>query len=279
MKEQVPEILEPFVRLLLEAVTDQSGERRNLRIGSGELSRFIMQDGVQRVAGGHALERRESREHLVKDNAKTEDVGAMVDAKAARDLRRHVRHRPHHCPAAVHRDGLGLEGRIRADQFRQAEVEDLYPAVSRDEEVARFDVAMNDAAIVRRSQTAGDLTRVIGRLAGRQRTAGHPVVQGVAIEHLGDQVRGAALDADVVDRQDVRVIESAGGSRFLLESAPTIRIIRKHGRENFDCDVAAELLVVCPVDLAHTTRSERADDLEAAKSIAHRKSHRNRPRL
>ena len=69
------------------------------------------------------------------------------------------------------------------------------------------------------------------------------------------------------------MVEPAGGSRFLLESSPTIRIIRKRRRQNFDCDVAAELLVVCTVDLAHTTRPERADDLEAAKSITHRKSH------
>ena len=110
-------------------MADQSSERRNLGIGSSELGRFVMKDGVQRVAGGHALERRESRQHLVKDDAKTEDVGAMVDAKTARDLRRHVRDRPHHTPGAVHGDGLGLEGRIRADQFRQTEVEDLDPAV------------------------------------------------------------------------------------------------------------------------------------------------------
>ena len=88
-----------------------------------------MNDGVQRVAGRDALERRESRQHLVEDDAKTEDVGAMVDAKTARDLRRHVRDRPHHTPGAVHGDGLGLEGRIRADQFRQTEVENLDPAV------------------------------------------------------------------------------------------------------------------------------------------------------
>ena len=127
--------------------------------------------------------------------------------------------------AAVDGDGLGLEGRIRADQFRQTEVEDLDPAVGGHEEVTRLDVAMDDPAIVRRGQTARDLTRVVGRLAGRQRTAGHPVAQRFTVEKLSDEVRGAALDADVVDRQDVRMVESAGGSRFLLESAPTIRII------------------------------------------------------
>ena len=84
---------------------------------------------------------------------------------------------------------------------------------------------MDDAAIVGRGETAGDLARVFGGLAGRQRPAGHPVVEGFSVEELGDDVRGAALDADVVDREDVRMIESAGGSRFLLESAATIRIV------------------------------------------------------
>ena len=178
MKKQIPEVLESFVRLLLEAVADQSSERRNLRIGAAELGRFILKDGVQRVAGRHALERRESRQHFVKDDAETEDVGAMIDAKTACDLRRHVRDRPHHTPGAVHGDGLGLEGRIRADQFRQTEVENLDPAVGGDEQVTRFDVPMNDTAIVRRGQTAGDLTRVIGRLAGG---SGRPAIRSCSV--------------------------------------------------------------------------------------------------
>ncbi len=41
----------------------------------------------------------------------------------------------------------------RSDEFRKAEVEDLHPAVSRDEEVLGLDVAMHDAAIVAGRET------------------------------------------------------------------------------------------------------------------------------
>ena len=110
---------------------------------------------------------------------------------------------------------------------------------------------MDHAAIVGGRETAGDLPRVVGGFAGRQRPAGHPLVERFSIEDLGDDVRGAGLDADVVDREYVRMIQPAGSSRFLLESAPAIRIVGKCRRQDFDRDVAVQLMIACPIHLAH----------------------------
>ena len=40
----------------------------------------------------------------------------------------------------------------------------------------------------------------------------------------------AALDADVVHRKDVRMVQPAGRSRFLLEPAATIRVAQRTPR-------------------------------------------------
>jgi hypothetical protein len=99
-------------------------------------------------------------------------------------------------------------------------------------------------------------------------------VQRLSIEDLGDDVRGSALDADVVHREYVRMIQPTRSSRFLLESAPPIRIAGKRRRQDFDRDVALQLMVACPIHLAHAPSAQRAQYFEAAKAIAHRESHR-----
>ena len=82
---------------------------------------------------------------------------------------------------------------------------------------------MNDALLMRGREAVGDLNRVVGDLAHRQR--GQQLLsQGLAFEQLFDDERGRALAADVVDGEDVRVIERGGRERFLLEPAQPIGV-------------------------------------------------------
>ena len=88
---------------------------------------------------------------------------------------------------------IGSVARLRL-QLRQAEVENLHAPVAGDEEVLWLEVAMDDAFGVRRRQTAGDLLRVIKRLAHGQRTVIQLRAQLLAFQQLGDDV-GRALVA------------------------------------------------------------------------------------
>ena len=63
------------------------------------------------------------------------------------------------------RCGFGL------DQFGQAEVENLHPAIFGDEDVLRLEVAMNDSFFVRCRESVGDLHAVVNGFANRQRAA------------------------------------------------------------------------------------------------------------
>ena len=86
----------------------------------------------------------------------------------------------------------------------------------------------------------GDLPRVIERLSRSDSALLYQLAQLFAFEQLGDDVRRAFMVADVVNRQDVRVVQRRGGERFLLEAAQTIRIPGELGGQNFDGDLAIE---------------------------------------
>ncbi len=66
------------------------------------------------------------------------------------------------------------------------------------------------------------------------------------------------------------MIESTGGSRLLLEPAAAIGVLRERCREDFDRNVASQLLVASAVHLAHAPRAERSEDFESSKPIAKR---------
>ena len=280
MENQIPGVLKSFRGFFLQAVADGALERRS-RGDRRKVRRVVMQDRVHGVGGGAPPERRESGQHLVEHRPQTEDVRAMVDAKAARLFGRHVPDGPHHRRSrlAVDRDRLGGARQVPAKEFCEAEVENLDPAVRRDEQVFGFDVPMHDAVFVAGRETTGDLDGIVSGLAGRQRPPAHPFPERLAFEEFGDDVRPRALDADVMHGQDVRMIQAAGGSRFLLEPAAPIRIRRERRREDFECDVALQLMIAGPVHFTHAPGAERAENLEAAKAIADGERHGWRARL
>ena len=98
---------------------------------------------------------------------------------------------------------------VRPRQLGDAEVEDLDPPVVRDEQVVGLHVAMDDALVVRGGEPLRSLARVVDGFARRQRASLQPAAERFALEQFGDDVGRAGVDADIVDGQDVRVIESA----------------------------------------------------------------------
>jgi hypothetical protein len=80
------------------------------------------------------------------------------------------------------------------------------------------------------------------------------------IDPLGDDIRLALVDADVVHGEDVRMIQRSSRTRFLLEAPKAIRIRAQRGWQHFDGDVSGESWIAGTIHLAHTTRAERAED-------------------
>jgi hypothetical protein len=66
--------------------------------------------------------------------------------------------------------------------------------------------------------------------------------------------------ADIVHRQNIRVIEGACGSGFVRESPNMVRIRREKRLQDFDRDIASEPFVASPPDFAEAARTEQPHD-------------------
>ena len=120
---------------------------------------------------------------------------------------------------------------------------------------------MPDTAPVRRVERLGDLHPVLDGLPVGQRAAVEPRAQRLAIEHLGDEIRDAVRRTDVEHRNDVGMIQAAGGARFAAE--PRARFPGRSAvrRRNLHRHVAAEAGIMGAIDLAHPSGAEQLDDL------------------
>ena len=96
-----------------------------------------------------------------------------------------------------------------------------------DQEVLGLQVTMHDPLLVRGGESVRDLERVLDRLPRRDRSAGEPLAQRLALEQLLNDEGDPVVLADVVQRDDVGMIQGGGRAGFLFEPPQPIRIRRK----------------------------------------------------
>jgi len=131
-------------------------------------------------------------EQLEEYGAERKDVAARVDDFAARRFRRHVCGRSEHSANRFARlDGAlanGLAHRRRISNARDSPIEHVHFAEIAEHQILRFDVAMNDAALVREIQCETNLRECCEKLAPRNARP--------AIAYFGDEhVERAAANA------------------------------------------------------------------------------------
>ena len=97
--------------------------------------------------------------HFIENDAKAEDVGALVDIMTEDLFGAHVARGPHDNAGAGERsiNEAGLLIRRLRIYFCQAEIENLQLAARRDHHVGRLDIAVNDAVLVRIGDSVGRL--------------------------------------------------------------------------------------------------------------------------
>ncbi len=86
----------------------------------------------------------------------------------------------------------------------------------------------------------------------------------MTVHVLEHQIAGA----DVVKLADVRVIQRGNCARFLLETAQSIGIGSEGLGKNLDRDLAPQTRVTGPIDFAHPSGAQRADDFKWTESGA-----------
>jgi len=240
----------PLLRVRLEAAEDGTldGGVEVLDVARGS-ARQTGRALVDQLRPGARLERAAAGEQLVEDEAESVEVASHRRLAAGELLRRHVGRGP-------------LSGRRAFDRGRpprQAEVGDPGAPAAVDHDVCRFEVAVDDALIVRRREPGADLPGELRRLVARQSADPEQQRREVLAVHVlhRDEVVPAGV-ADVVDTADVRVRHPARGAHLVEEQGEPVGIPAEPGRQELERHRLPELEVVGPVDLTHAAPAEKA---------------------
>src|SRR6266550_1967249 len=141
-----------------------------------------------------AGKRRMPRYHFVKNYAETPDIGAFINLRAARLLRRHVTN------GSQYRSQIGLSECHRScpvrrslgeggfGQFCNPEIEHFHVAVRPEHDVLRLDVAMDNASIVRGGERTRHLDREVNSLTDLDSPARETLTQRLAFDQFTGDV-------------------------------------------------------------------------------------------
>ena len=194
-----------------------------------ESHRGFIQNGFKDYGGGFPAEGRLPGGHLIQHGPEGKDVGTFIQVFAARLLGRHVSDGAHGRTVRGERGGNSFGGYavgFFADQFGEPEIQHLANAACRQEDVSRFQVAVDNSPPVGSIQRVGDFESAAHQFTERKRTPGQAVSQSFALQMLQNEVIHAVLRANVVKLADVGVIERGNGTGFTLKAFARFQLVR-----------------------------------------------------
>ena len=216
-----------------------------------------------------ARERRLAGQALVEDGPEGIRVGPAVEAPRRDLLRAEVRHGAH--------ERAGLREAVLGRREREAEVHhpgaDVARVVARRHDVLGLDVAVDDAAGVAVVERLGDLRPDVEDVAEAERTFAQERPQVRAGQDRHDEKESPLVPAEVVDRDDGRVVHLRDDLGLSLESL--LGVLREvPGRDQLDRDLAVQDGVLRAVDDAHPAAPQLGEDLVAVGELRpdHRQS-------
>ena len=189
---------------------------RNFWIETARQFRRLIQNRVEDQRRRFSGERLVARRHFVEHDAERKQIASRVDLVAARLFRRHVRHGADGFAGFrrfLRRRKLGHRKRIDSRralgmrELRDPEVQNLRLITIGDEDVRRFDIAMDDAGGVGGVECVRNLRAQVERGVDRQRVAADLSAQRRAAQELHDKERQIAVPSDVIQRADVWMVQ------------------------------------------------------------------------
>jgi hypothetical protein len=173
----------------------------HLRVLRGGKGSVVRGDHDQERVRRRRDERPFTGEHLVEHHADGEDVRLRRDRFAHRLLGGHVRRR------AREHAGVAILAGVHVQ--RDAEIEHARSSGGIDDDVARLEVAMDDAVLVRSSRGASDVGRNPYCGARRQRAVGENAEEVGPLDELHRIIRVLVeREADVEDAHDPRITDA-----------------------------------------------------------------------
>jgi hypothetical protein len=256
--------LESVLRVLRQRTVNHaidSGDRGR----TCQRGRLFVDERVQHAYRCRTVERWPAGEHLVEHRADGEQIRSSVHRIARRVLRRHVARRAEYHSIAGERQQRAL--RLFDGHARNAEVEQLR-AVPGQEDVRGFQVAMQHAAAMQRTQGIEDLEGSFDRTAQWQCPARDPRGERLALEQLHRDEELALVFADFVQLTDVGMADARRRARFAPQ--PLARfVVGNFGAHGFERHRAAKPRILGGIHDAHATLAQLVQDFVRPKMIAH----------
>ncbi len=193
-------------------------------------------------------------QQFVEHDADGVDIAPSIDQRRIPGdlLRAHVGQRADQLPFAC----LQCFGRRRFEKSGDAEVEHLRLAQAIDQDVARFDVAVDDAPLVRVLEGVANPRREVKPSRHVQIGRRHVLFQRGALDELHREVRlrsQARLGgARLVDLRDSGMLQPAKGLRFPLEPLEQLAAGRA-SPDHLQRDASAGRILLRLVDRAHAS--------------------------
>ena len=123
---------------------------------------------------------------------------------------------------------------------------------------------MDDSGLVRPREPVGDLDGELEEPLHGERAGGEQLAERLALDELHRDVGQRARGADLIDRDDVRMVERRHRARFLLESPDAIRLGGQRLGQDLQRHVPVEPSIVGAIDLTHPAGAQVAAHLVVA---------------
>ncbi len=120
---------------------------------------------------------------------------------------------------------------------------------------------MHDALGVRGIETIRDLNADLEQLGDFDGSPGDAMLQRLPLEQLHGDERPALEFADVINRANIRMIQSRSSPRLAAESLDGLRVLRNIVRKEFQSYIAAEPRILGLVNHAHPAAAKLLDDV------------------
>ena len=230
--------------------------------------RLCRQYGREGVGHRRPREQLRAGQHLPQHHTERPDVCALVHHRPARLLGAHVGRSAQDHARLGHRRGcdrgrIGARARRRAglQGLGQAEIEHLHRAIGPHLDVGGFQVAVNDAALVRGFERFGDLAGEHERFGNGNRPTCDALRQVFPLDQLHHDGRHPATLFQSVDGSDVRMVERGQHFRFALEARQPVGVSGERRRQDLDRHLAFEARIGRPIHLSHPALAEQGGNL------------------
>ncbi len=213
--------------------------------------------------GSYPASRKLTRQHLVEHDPRGIDVAAMIDgSRVPLLLGRHVDCRADRLIGHGH-----VTGRTAGTHRGNAEVGHLSEAVPVDEDIARFDIAVNDPFAVRKTKRLDNLEHQRSHLLAVQAPVGNQTlhvdrraaVPAFHIFHDVVDVPGSRLAA-VENGDDVRMGKANQRRNLAIETSHKARVFEQRRRHHFDGDFPIQRNLSREIDDSHAAFAQAAED-------------------